>query len=494
LNFSVLLQHAHGVGAPALALLAGASLAACSVGPDYIRPAAPAPPQFKEAKGWKYISPLDTQDRGPWWGVYRDPELDGLASQVEISNQTVMASVAAYQQARDLIREAQAGFFPTVTTSYNATDSRGGGGRSGLGIPTTTMTYNPAANATWDIDVWGRIRRTVEANAAAAQVSAADLQDAKLSEQSLLVEAYFNLRATDSLKQLLDDTVTEFKKTLTITRNQYNAGVVSSADVSSAETQLYSAEASAIATGVQRAQFEHAIAVLIGKAPADLSLKIAYLPHTPPHIPVTVPSRLLERRPDIAAAERMLQEENALIGVAVANFYPDISLSGMFGFVGGGALPFSAANEAWTLMGAATQTVFDGGLLSAQLASARATYQQNVALYRQTVLTAFEQVEDELAALRIEAAELKKQEESVKAAQEAVRVNLNQYERGVVAFTSVVTAEAMELSDREAALATRQNLFIASVALIEALGGGWDASLLPSLEGLSAVPTIVPPL
>ncbi len=209
---------------------------------------------------------------------------------------------------------------------------------------------------------------------------------------------------------------------------------------------------------------------------------------------MTVPSRLLERRPDIAAAERMLQEENALIGVAVANFYPDISLSGMFGFVGGGALPISAANEAWTLMGTATQTVFDGGLLSAQLASARATYQQNVALYRQTVLTAFEQVEDELAALRVEAAELKKQEESVKAAQEAVRVDLNQYERGVVAFTSVVTAEAMELSDREAALATRQNLFIASVALIEALGGGWDASLLPSLEGLSTVPTIIPPL
>lgn len=480
-----------------LALVASLSLSAClpSVGPDYIRPSAPAPPQFKEAKGWKYISPLDTQDRGAWWAIYRDPELDGLASQVEISNQTVIASVAAYQQARDLIREAQAGYFPTVTTSYSATDSHlGGGGRTGLGIPTTTMTYNPVANATWEIDVWGRIRRTVEANAAAAQVSAADLQNAKLSEQATLAEAYFNLRATDSLKQLLDDTVVEYKRTLQITRNQYNAGTVSSADVVTAQTQLLATEAAGINTGVLRAQYEHAIAVLTGRPPAELSLKVAYLPHTIPHIPVTVPSLLLERRPDIAAAERILQEQNALIGVAVANFYPTINLSGMFGFAGGAALPISAASEAWTLMGTASQTVFDGGLLSAELAAARATYQQNVALYRQTVLTAFEQVEDELAALRIEAEELKKQEQAVKAAQEAVRVYLNQYKGGLVAFTTVVTAEATELSDREAALATRQNLFIASVALIEALGGGWDASLLPNLEGLSAVPTITPPL
>jgi NodT family efflux transporter outer membrane factor (OMF) lipoprotein len=497
LIFKLPFHHAICVcAARGLALGGSLLLSAClpSVGPDYVRPSAPAPAQFKEAKGWKFISPIDTQDRGAWWTIYRDPGLDALASQVEISNQTVIASVAAYQLARDLIREAQAGYFPTVTTSYSATDQHLGGARSGRGAPTTTMTYSPTASATWDIDVWGRIRRTVEANAAAAQVSAADLADAKLSEQSLLVEAYFNLRATDSLKKLLDDTIVEYKKTLQITENQYHAGTVSSADVVTAKTQLLAAEAASINTGVLRSQYEHAIAVLTGRPPSELSMKIAYLPHNIPSVPVTVPSRLLERRPDIAASERMLQEENALIGVAVANFYPDINLSAMFGFAGGAALPISAAAEAWTLVGSASQTIFDGGLLSADLAAARATYQQNVALYRQTVLTAFEQVEDELSAIRVEEAELKKQDAAVKAAQEAVRVYLNQYTAGLVAFTTVVTAEATELSDREAALATRQNLFIASVALIEALGGGWDASLLPNLESLSTVPTITPPL
>jgi NodT family efflux transporter outer membrane factor (OMF) lipoprotein len=483
-------------GARGAVLAASLSLCACiSVGPDYVRPAAPVTPQFKEAKGWKFISPLDAEDRGAWWAVYRDSELSGLLAQVDVSNQNVMAAVAAYQEARDVIREAQAGYFPTVTASYSATHAHQSAATgAGSGFASTTTIYNPVANATWTIDVWGRIRRTVEANAAGAQVSAADLQNAKLSEQATLATAYFNLRATDSLKQLLDQTVEEYKKTLTITQNQFNAGTVSSADVVTAQTQLLATEAQAINTGVLRAQYEHAIAVLIGKPPAAMSLRVSYLPHMIPHVPLIVPSRLLERRPDIAAAERTLQEENALIGVAVANFYPDISLSGMFGFVGGTPLPIAAASEAWSIAGMATQTVFDGGLLSAQLAAARATYQQNVALYRQTVLTAFEQVEDELAALRIEAQELKKQDEAVKDAQEAVRVYLNQYERGVIAFTTVVTAEATELSDREAALTTRQNMFVASVALVEALGGGWDVSLLPSLEGLSKVPTLVPPL
>lgn len=458
-----------------------------------MRPSAPVTSQFKEAKGWKFVSPLDAQDRGAWWAVYRDPELSGLLAQVDVSNQNVMAAVASYQEARDLIREAQAGYFPTVSTSYSVTHARQGAG-GGAGFPTVTTIYNPVANATWDIDVWGRIRRTVEANAAAAQVSAADLQNAKLSEQATLATAYFNLRATDSLKQLLDQTVEEYKKTLQITQNQFNAGTVSSADVVTAQTQLLATEAQAINTGVLRAQYEHAIAVLIGKPPAAMSLRVTYLPQAIPHVPMIVPSRLLERRPDIAAAERTLQEENALIGVAVANFYPDISLSGMFGFVGGTPLPIAAATEAWSIAGMATQTVFDGGLRSADLAAARATYQQNVALYRQTVLTAFEQVEDELAALRIEAQELKKQDQAVKDAQEAVRVYLNQYERGVIAFTTVVTAEATELNNREAALATRQNMFVASVALVEALGGGWDASLLPSLDALSRVPTLTPPL
>lgn len=261
-----------------------------------------------------------------------------------------------------------------------------------------------------------------------------------------------------------------------------------------AQTQVLATEAQAIGVGVLRAQYEHAIAVLTGRPPADLSLAPGALAKTVPHVPITVPSLLLERRPDISAAERLIQEENALIGVAVAAFYPDISLSGMFGFIGVTPLPISAADEVWSVVGTATQTVFDGGLRSAEVAAARATYEQSVANYRQTVLTAFQQVEDELAALRILAQELKKEEEAVVAARQAVQIYLNQYRAGTVAFTTVVTAEATQLADEEAALNTRQSQFVASVALIEALGGGWDASLLPNIAGLSAVPTLTPPL
>jgi len=479
---------------PALALLAGVSLTACTSGPDYVPPAAPAPAQFKESKGWKIAKPIDTLDRGAWWSVYKDPRLSSLMSQVEISNQTVTAAAAAYEQARALIREAQAGYFPTVTNSYNITGTHEGGAVTGTGTSTTRVTFNPVANATWEIDVWGRVRRTVESDAAAAQVSAADLQNAKLSAQATLASAYFNMRAAESLKTLLDKTVVEYKKTLEIVRNQYAAGTVSQADVVTAETQVLNTQAASIATDVTRALNEHAIAVLIGKPPADLTLARGALAYTPPHIPVTVPSALLERRPDIAAAERTLQEENALIGVAVANFYPTVNLTGMFGFAGATPLPITAANEAWTLVGSVTQTVFDGGLRSAQLAAAKAAYEQNVATYRQTVLTSFEQVEDALASIRILTQELRKWEEAIKQARLAVEVYLNQYRAGTVSFTTVVVAEATLLADEESGLAVRQSLFIASVSLIEALGGGWDTSLLPSLDGLSTVPTLTPPL
>jgi NodT family efflux transporter outer membrane factor (OMF) lipoprotein len=490
----------------ALALLAGMALCACTVGPDYLRPSAPSSAQFKEAKGWKIASPSDTLDRGPWWSVYKDPKLSSLMSQVSISNETVKANVAAYEEAVAIIREAQAGFFPTVTDSYNATATHGGtitnGSGTSLTRATTSVTYNPVSTATWDIDVWGRIRRLVESEAAAAQVSAADLQNAKLSEQAALATAYFNLRAEESLKILLDQTVAGYKKTLEITRNQFKAGYsgtasvggVTAGDVAAAEALVQTTEAEAIATGVLRAQYEHAIAVLVGMPPADLTLAPRALARKIPNIPATVPSLLLERRPDIAAAERQLQEENALIGVAVANFYPTISLSGMFGFAGGTPLPISAADEVWSVAGSATQTIFDGGLLSSQLAAARAVYEQSVANYRQTVLTAFQQVEDELAAVRILTTELVVQEAAVKNEGTAVQVYLNQYQQGLVNFTTVVTAEETQLSDAITALTIRQDLFVASVALIEALGGGWDASLLPSLPGLSTVPTLTPPL
>ncbi|MEW6438476.1 MAG: efflux transporter outer membrane subunit [Pseudomonadota bacterium] len=487
-------------GLAAIACLAAAAiLGGCTMGPDYVRPASPISPHFKEAKGWKIVDPRDALDRGEWWAVYRDPQLASLLSQVEISNQTVKQELEAYHNAFALIREAQASYFPTVTTSYTATDQHQGTSNlssgSLVGRTSTFATYNPVANATWDLDVWGRIRRQVESQSAAAQVSAADLQNAKLSEQAALATAYFDLRAEDSLKVLLAQDVVTFQQTLDITRNQYKAGFsVTSGDVAAAAALVDSTRATLIATGVSRAQFEHDIAVLMGRPPAELAISPGALARKIPNIPVTVPSLLLERRPDIAAAERQMQEENALIGAAVANFYPDISLTGSFGYLGTTPLPITAAAETWSVAGAATQTIFDGGLRAADLAAARATYAQNVASYRQTVLTAFQQVEDELAAVRITAKELVAQEQAVKNEGIAVQVYLNQFKAGTIAFTTVLTAEQTQLTDQINALQTRQSLFIASVALIEALGGGWDASRLPNLTGLSKVPTFTPPL
>lgn len=488
-------------------------LADCTVGPNYLRPRAPVPARFKEApppprKGWKAATPLDLLDRGPWWDIYRDPYLSSLASQVDISNQTVLAASANYVQARDIIRESQAGLFPTVTGSYTPTLTHSGAGTFNTNVGGgaaltaaaapggfTAATYTPAANLTWDIDVWGRIRRQVESSAAAAQVSAADLQNAKLSAQATLLTAYFNLRATDALKDLYDRTITEYKKTLAITRNQFKGGTVSQADVVTAETQLLAVEAASIGTGVLRTQYEHAIAVLIGRPPSDLTIpRNGKGLNAPPAIPTTVPSRLLERRPDIAAAERTLQADNALIGVAVANFYPDITLNAALSFVGGTPLPIAAANELWSIAGVASQTFLDGGLRKAELGAARATYDAGVANYRGTVLTAFQQVEDDLAALRILAKEAEKDGEAVKAARQAVEVYLNQYQAGTVAFTTVVTAQATLLIDQEALLAVQQSRLTASVALVEALGGGWHTDLLPHLDRLTPVATLTPPL
>jgi len=476
-----------------IGLILGQALAGCSVGPDYARAPAPVPTTYKELKGWKVARPSDTVERGPWWSVYKDPRLDELARQVEISNQNVAAAAAGYEQARAIIREAQAGLFPTITVNYGATRNHQGAGVGG-GIATTTTTYNPQANGAWDLDVWGKIRRQIESSISGAQASAADLANAKLSAQAQLAIAFFNLRAADSLRALLDRTATEYKRTLEITENQLKSGIVTPADRAAAETQLLNVQAQAINVGVQRAQFEHAIAVLIGRPPAELTLERRLLAASTPNIPVTIPSSLLERRPDVAAAERVMQQQNALIGVAVAAFYPDISLSAAFGFSGHIPLPFSVAHEVWSLGAAAAQTVFDAGLRSAQVDAARAAYWQSVANYRQTVLTAFQQVEDELAAIRILTRQLKVELEAVKWAREAVRVYTNQYQAGTVAFTTVVVAQATLLADEQLALTVRQNLFIANVTLIESLGGLWDASLLPTQaemsEGFSLLPQL----
>ena len=519
------------------------SLATCAVGPDYSRPAAPVPTKFKELKalsGWKIATPSDALDRGDWWAVYHDRRLDRLMRQVEVSNQTIAEQAAAYENARALLRQAQAGLFPTVTGDYSVTrtgtganvaGSSGVGGTTGTGtnnIGTTNnitgtgtgttgtgtnsigtssigtnsigagttgtgggdpvrTTFVPALSAAWQPDVWGKVRRQIESSTAAAQLSAADLADVKLAQQSLLATAYFNMRASDALYDLLGRTAAEYRRSLRIVQNQFNAGFsVTAGDVATARALVETTEGSQLLVAAQRAAFEHAIAVLIGRPPADLTVAHNGLRGTIPKIPVTIPSTLLERRPDIAAAERTMQQQNALIGVAEAAFYPAISLSAVIEWAGTNPLPLTAANEIWSLGAAASQPIFEGGLLSAQLDAARATYWQSVATYRQTVLTAFQGVEDELANIRLQTQALRVQEQAVKDARTAVNVFLNQFQAGTVAFTSVVQAEIILLGDEETALTTRQDLFLDSVLLIQDLGGTWDTTLLPTQKELQS--------
>ncbi len=482
------------------------AVAGCAVGPDYVAEPAPVPAKFKELKGWKVATPSDTISRGDWWNFYRDPKLALLIKQVEISNQTVAAAAAAYEQARAIIREAQAALFPTLSASYNFTRTRTGlqalGGSGAVTVGSSiggggvyTTSFVPQLSGTWDLDVWGKIRRQIESNASAAQASFADLDNAKLSAQAQLATAYFNLRAADSLHDLLNRTVQQYKKTLDIVQNQFKAGYsVTSGDVATAEAQVFTTEAQAINVGVQRGQFEHAIAILIGRPPAELTIGPHLLGGTIPRTPVALPSTLLERRPDIAAAERTMQEENALIGVAVAAYFPDISLSALLSWTGTRPLPFNVANEIWSLGAAGTQVLFEGGLRGAQIDAARAVYWQSVANYRQTVLTAFQQVEDELVAIRLLTQALAVQQKAVKDAQTAVDVYLNQFQAGTIAFTTVVTAEITLLADQEAELTIRQDLFLASVSLIEALGGGWDTTLLPTKKELDKDFSLLPQL
>jgi NodT family efflux transporter outer membrane factor (OMF) lipoprotein len=486
---------------PALRSLVGAALlgpwlAACTVGPDYVRAPALVSQNFKELKGWKVATPVDSIERGPWWSVYNDPKLNSLVQEVEISNQNVAASAAAYEHARALIREAQASLFPTVATGYSVTRSHQGSAVGGLtGNPTTTTTtYNPQGSASWQLDVWGKIRRQIESNIAGAQASAADLANATLLAQAQLAAAYFNLKTADSLKSLLDRTIVEYKRMVEVTQNQARTGTVTRADVAAAETQLLNAQSQALHVGIQRAQFEHAIAVLMGRPPADLTIARGALARRVPNIPVTVPSSLLERRPDVAAAERQTQQQNALIGVAVAAYFPDISLSASGGFLGGIPLPFNVSNLVWSLGAAASENLFDGGLRGAQVDAARAAYLQSVASYRQTVLTAFQQVEDQLAAIRILTQELRVAEDAVKAGRIAVDVYTDQYRTGIIVITTVIVAQERLLTSEEAALAIRQSLFVASVNLIEALGGSWDASRLPTAAEMSAGFSLLPQL
>jgi NodT family efflux transporter outer membrane factor (OMF) lipoprotein len=496
-------------GAAFSALITGLLLTACAVGPNYLPPAAPVPTNFKELKGnalkgWKVATPSDGPDRSAWWALYRDSKLDFLIKQVEVSNQTVAADAAAYEQARAVIREAQASLFPTATGSYTYTRTRtgpaavssqsvGGGPTGGGAIYTTT--FVPQLSGTWDLDIWGKVRRQIESNTAAAQASKADLDYAKLSEQAMLATAYFDLRTEDSLHDLFERTIVAYKRTLTIVQNQFKAGYsVTAGDVATAQANVETTQALELASDALRAQYEHAIAMLIGRPPAELTIGRHDLTGAIPKIPVALPSTLLERNPDIAAAERTMQEQNALIGVAIAGYFPDISLSGTLEWIGKNPLPFNAANGIWSIGAAGTETLFNGGLTSAQVDAARATYWESVANYRQTVLTMLQGVEDQLANIRLMTQQLAVQQKAVKNAQTAVDVYLNQFQAGTVAFTTVVTAELTLLSDEETEVTIRQDLFLASVTLIEDLGGGWDTTLLPTQKELQQSFSLLPQL
>lgn len=481
--------------APALCAALLTAAAGCAVGPNYHRPSAPVSQHYKEAEGWKPAEPREAASGSDWWAVYGDSTLDGLEKQIDISNQTLKASEASWRQAVALVSQTRAGLLPTVGVSATATRSGGPGGRAAGGLTGTTGAaavhpvnqFELAGNASWEFDIWGKIRRELEGSIASAQASEADLAGARLSAQATLATDYIELRVADEQRQLLEETVAAFSRSLEITQNQYKVGVVAKADVITAQTQLGGAQSQLIAVGVTRATLEHAIAVLIGKAPGDFALAPATLGAAVPVVPSGIPSSLLERRPDVAEAERKMAAANAQIGVSVAAYFPDLTLSGAYGFasdVVSGLV--KAPNNFWSAGASATDTLLDFGARRAQVRQARAAYDATVADYRQTVLTALQQVEDDLATLRILEQQHDVQEETVKSANLSVQLTLNQYRAGTVAYTSVVTAQTVALADAQTLLTIRQSRLVASVGLIQALGGGWDAATLGKKNGTGA--------
>jgi NodT family efflux transporter outer membrane factor (OMF) lipoprotein len=466
--------------ARATPLLASVACSGCApVGPNFERPAAIVSPQFKEIKGWKIATPRANEPKGEWWSVFRDPELDQLIRVVAVSNQTIKADEANYRQALALINEARAGLFPTF--SGTATGERGS---------TQGTLQTSEVSGSWTLDVWGQVRRGIEAQQAGAETSAANLSNALLAAQSTLALAYVTLRQADSLEDLLARTIEDYKRSVTITQNQYNAGTAAKSDVITAQAQLLNAEAALIAAGVSRAQSEHAIAVLMGRPPAGMSIPHGSLATRVPSVPVGLPSSLLERRPDVAAAEETMRQANAQIGVAFAGYFPVLSLSGLLGYSGN---PFRSQlglqNPVWSFTLSLAQPLFNGGLTTAQVEAARQTYQADVATYRETVLTAIEQVEDALSGIRILSREVKVQAEDVRISREATQITLNEYKAGTQAFTAVVTAETQQLGAEESLLSTQGQLQADAVNLIVALGGGWSQSMLPDVMAeTSAIP------
>jgi NodT family efflux transporter outer membrane factor (OMF) lipoprotein len=464
-----MMQSLRGLAAAAAFTVA----ASCAVGPDYHRPKFDTLPNYKEAGDWKPSEPGDVFDRGPWWEIFQDDALNQLEVRIDISNQNVKAAAAAYDQARALVAQARAGFWPSVSAS--AARQRG----STDGGPTRT-TDSAGISANWDLDIWGRIRRSTQSSRASAQASAAALAAARLSAQSALATDYFELRAQDQLQRLLDDTVVAEELSLKIAESRYKFGVAARADVVSAQAQLLSSQAQQVNAKIQRGILEHAIAVLIGQQPAAFSLSPSSMRTDVPTVPAGVPSTLLERRPDVAQAERTVAAANAQIGVAVSAFFPSLTLSGSEDYTGPNwSHLFLVPNRIWSVGPQLAETLFDGELRRAQVAQARAAYDLSVDNYRQTVLAGFQQVEDDIVTLRVLEQQAVIEDAAVAAAREAEKLTLNQYKAGTVPYSSVITAQTTRLSAEETALAVLSSRLQASVALIDAVGGGWNAAQLP---------------
>lgn len=461
------------------ALLALALLGGCTVGPDYRRPQAPVPAVFKEAAGWKPANPDDAADRGDWWAVYQDPTLSALIAQVKVNNQNVAAYAAQYRQALALVRGSQADQLPTLTGTLSSTRSQSGTGSTSSQASATQSGVSTAHSATlslaWEADLWGKLRRTVEENRASADASRAQLASATLSAQSSLAQDYFELRVLDQQIALYQETIQAYQRYVDVTRDKFEAQLTTGADLASAQTQLEGAHASLLEAQWQRAQYEHAIALLIGKAPAGFSLAVDdQWRYRVPATPVGVPSRLLERRPDIAAAERDMAAANAAVGVATAAYYPDLTLSASGGYQGS---VFShlvnVPNRFWSIGPSLSGTLLDFGATRATVAQAEASYDAKVATYRQTVLTGVGEVEDYLVQLRTQAPELDVRQRQVSAAAESARITYDQYEAGKIDYLDVATTQATLLSARQELLSLVGTQMGTSVKLIAALGGGW---------------------
>jgi NodT family efflux transporter outer membrane factor (OMF) lipoprotein len=477
------------LGALTLVLFAGG----CKVGPNYKTPSAAMAPSFNvqpgetpppaaPGVGWKHAQPGDDKLRGKWWESYNDPQLNELEERVSVSNQNLKAALAQYTQALAAVQQFRSNYFPTLSISPNYSRTRLSTNRP-VGVPTTGNPYTDlvaSGSATWEPDLWGNIRRTVQAARANAQASNADLANVDLSLRSELAMDYFELRGLDTQKQLLDDTIQEYQRFLELTISRFHGGVATDADVAQAQTQLDQTIAQDIDIGVARAQFEHAIATLTGQPASTFSLAAAPLTLTLPTVPVGVPSEMLERRPDVAAAERRAAAANEQIGIAIAAYYPQVNLGGSGGFESSRAGNlFQGPSSLWSLGGSATELLFDAGRRHALTVEARAGYDVEVANYRQTVLQSFQDVEDQLAALSILNEEAAAQQRTVADAERSLSILTNQYKGGLTIYLQVITAQAVELANRRTAADITTRQFAASVQLVKALGGGWDNTQLP---------------